>query len=104
MLVSPNALRFVGMFLFVAVVAVARSDYREFRALSVSSELDAKVKRAAEVSLKKFPRLTANNLALTVIDLSAPEKPVRADYQGDASFYPASLVKLFFMVAAFHRD
>ena len=98
------ARQFVYAFLFVAVLAVARADYREFGALSVSSELDAKVKRAAEAALKKFPRLTANNLALSVIDLSAPEKPVRADYHGDSSFYPASLVKLFFMVAAFHQD
>ena len=98
------ARQFVYAFLFVAVLAVARADYREFGALSVSSELDARVKRAAEASLKKFPRLTANNLALSVIDMSAPEKPVRADYHGDSSFYPASLVKLFFMVAAFHQD
>ena len=28
---------------------------------------------------------------------------VRADYHGDASFYPASLVKLFFMVETFHQ-
>ena len=103
MFVSPNPLRFVCGFLFVAVWAVARADYREFGDLLVSSELEAKVNRAAEASLKKFPRLTANNLALSVIDLSGPEKPVRADYHGDASFYPASLVKLFFMVAAFHQ-
>jgi hypothetical protein len=40
---------------------------------------------------------------LSLIDLSKPETPVRADYHGDASFYPASLVKLFFMVETYHQ-
>ena len=48
MLVSPNLLQFFCVFFFVAVLAVARADYREFRAISVSSELDAKVKKTAQ--------------------------------------------------------
>src|SRR5205814_1181523 len=67
-------------------------------------ELGAKLTRAAEASLKDFPRLTADNLALSVIDLSKPDSPVRADYHGDASFYPASVIKLFFMVETYHQD
>jgi beta-lactamase class A len=65
--------------------------------------LGAKLTRAAEASLKDFPRLTADNLALSVIDLTKPDAPVRADYHGDTSFYPASLVKLFFMVETYHQ-
>src|SRR4051812_5256137 len=81
----------------------ARADFREFKAVPVDAELAAKITRAAEASLKDFPRLTPDNLALSVIDLTKPEAPVRADYHGDAPFYPASVIKLFFMVETFHQ-
>jgi len=82
---------------------IAHANFREFKAVPVDSELAAKITRAAEASLKDFPRLTADNLALSVIDLTKPEAPGRADYHGDASFYPASLVKLFFMVETYRQ-
>ncbi|MDP9003786.1 MAG: class A beta-lactamase-related serine hydrolase [Verrucomicrobiota bacterium] len=53
--------------------------------------------------MKNFPKLTPDNLALSVIDLTKPDSPIRADYHGDATFYPASLVKLFFMVETYHQ-
>jgi hypothetical protein len=87
--------------LFLPVAAYA--DFREFKTVPIDAELGAKLTRAAEASLKDFPKLTADNLALSVIDLTKPESPIRADYRGDASFYPASLVKLFFMVETFHQ-
>jgi hypothetical protein len=92
-------------FLLVLLLApaIALADFREFKAVPVDAELGAKVTRAAEASLKEFPRLTADNLALSVIDLTKPETPLRADYHGDASFYPASLVKLFFMVETYRQ-
>lgn len=94
-------------FFFAAIVflpvAIAHADFREFKVVPVDPELAAKVTRAAEASLKEFPRLTADNFALSVIDLTKPETPIRADYHGDASFYPASLVKLFFMVETYHQ-
>ena len=93
-----------GLLLFVAAPVIARGDFREFRAVPTNPDLSARLNRAAEASLKEFPKLNADNLALSVIDLTKPESPVRADYHGDASFYPASIVKLFFMVAAFHQD
>ena len=83
--------------------AIAFADFREFKAVPVDADLGAKLTRAADASLKDFPRLTADNLAFSVIDLTKPDAPVRADYHGDASFYPASLVKLFFMVETFHQ-
>lgn len=89
--------------LFVLTPLVARGDYREFRTVSVDAALGAKLARAAETALKEFPKLTADNLSLSVIDLTKPESAVRADYHGDAAFYPASLVKLFFMVETYHQ-
>jgi beta-lactamase class A len=87
--------------LLLPVAALA--DFREFKAVPVDAELAAKVTRAAEASLKEFPRLTADNLALSVIDVTKRDAPVRADYHGDAPFYPASVIKLFFMVETFHQ-
>jgi len=81
----------------------ARGDYREFRVVPVDAGLGRKVTRAAEAILKEFPKLTADNLSLSVIDLTKPENIVRADYHGDVSFYPASLVKLFFMVETYRQ-
>jgi beta-lactamase class A len=85
------------------VPLIVRGDFREFRAVPVEAELGARLARVAEVSLKEFPGLAPDNLALSVVDLTKPENMARADYHGDASFYPASLVKLFFMVEAFHQ-
>src|SRR5256885_4704774 len=94
--------RFLAI-LFALVPVASLADFREFKAVPVDAELAAKVTRAAEASLKDFPRLTADNLALSVIDLTKPDVSVRADYHGDAPFYPASVIKLFFMVGTFHQ-
>ncbi|MBI2498235.1 MAG: serine hydrolase [Opitutae bacterium] len=49
------------------------------------------------------PRLKPEQLAFTVIDLRNPARPVTADYRGDEPFYPASVIKLFFLAYA-HRQ
>lgn len=100
--------RLVTRHLLVALTAllaplIARGDFREFKAVPVNADLGAKLTRAADASLKDFPRLMADNLALSVIDLTKPDNIVRADYHGDAPFYPASLVKLFFMVETYRE-
>ena len=100
-LVTRHWLRRLAAFIFFPVAAFA--DFREFKAVPVDTELGAKITRSAEASLKDFPRLTADNLALSVVDLTKPDAPLRADYHGDAPFYPASVIKLFFMVEAFRQ-
>ncbi len=95
--------RFLTALFVFASVAIAHADFREFKSVPVDADLGAKLTRAAEASVKDFPKLTPDNLALSVIDLSKPDAPIRADYHGDASFYPASLVKLFFMVEVYHQ-
>ena len=95
---------FVLAGLLLAAPGISHADYREFRAVPVDEYLSTALSRAAEAILRVFPRLSADNLALSVIDLTKPERPVRAEVlHGDAPFYPASLVKLFFMVEAFHQ-
>ena len=95
--------RHLLVLLLLLAPLTARGDYREFRAVPVDAALGAKLTRVADTTLKEFPKLTAGNFTLSVIDLTKPESVVRADYHGDASFYPSSLVKLFFMVETYHQ-
>ena len=96
-------LRFFATLFILASVATAHADFREFRAVPVDPAVGVALTGAADAILKEFPKLTADNLALSVIDLTKPDNIVRADYHGDAPFYPASLVKLFFMVEAYRE-
>ena len=88
---------------FLLAPASLLADFLEFKSVPVDAELGGRMARAAEASLKDFPRLTADNLALSVIDLTKPDGLLRADYRGDAPFYPASVIKLFFMVETYHQ-
>jgi len=47
-------------------------------------------------------KLEPEQLAATLIDLRDPQHPVQASYRGEAQIYPASVIKLFYLVAA-HR-
>jgi beta-lactamase class A len=62
------------------------------------------VDSAVESALRKFAplNLRADELAVTLVDLSAGEKPSPASQRGDAPVYPASVIKLFYLAAA-HR-
>jgi len=46
--------------------------------------------------------ITADELAVTVVDLSDADRPAFAHHRGGELIYPASVVKLFYLVAA-HR-
>lgn len=48
------------------------------------------------------PPLQPEQLAITVIDLRQPARPVTAHYRGEERFYPASVIKLFYLAYA-HR-
>ncbi|MEO8439566.1 MAG: serine hydrolase [Spartobacteria bacterium] len=92
------------LLLLLMMHSPAHADFRKFRAVPSDPELAGRLALVAQATLKEYPRLTSDQLAISFIDLSKPDSPARADYHGDASFYPASLVKLFFMVATFQRD
>ncbi len=66
--------------------------------------LQAIVDAAAADALKTFAekKLQTNQLAISLVDLSDPLRPLQAHYRGDVPIYPASVVKLFYLVAA-HR-
>jgi len=94
-------IRFVAVLLFAA--AVARADYREFKDVPLDPSLVTKTRQAAEASLKDFPKLTPDNLAISVVDVTNASTISRGDYHGYAPFYPASVVKLFYMAEVYHQ-
>lgn len=60
--------------------------------------------KAVDGTLARFSAggLKANELAVTVVHLTDPARPEWASYRGEVPVYPASVVKLFYLVAA-HR-
>ena len=62
------------------------------------------VNRAAKTTLDRFAdkKLAENELSITLIDLRDPRRPETASFHGNERIYPASVVKLFYLVAT-HR-
>jgi beta-lactamase class A len=60
--------------------------------------------RAARTTIERFAdkKLEEKQLSITLIDLRDPQRPVTAGFRGNERIYPASVVKLFYVVAA-HR-
>lgn len=92
--------------LLLALLAAvpASADFREYQAIPVDPSIETKLRHVADDVLKQYPKLTADNLSMSVVDLSMPTAIGRGDYHGDTPFYPASVVKLFFMAETFHEN
>src|SRR6185503_15369342 len=62
------------------------------------------VNRAAKTTLDRFvaQKLEEKQLSITLIDLRDQSRPVTASFRGNERIYPASVSKLFYLVAA-HR-
>jgi len=60
------------------------------------------VNRAAKTTLDRFAdkKLTEDQLSITLIDLRDAKHPETASFRGNERVYPASVVKLFYLVAA----
>jgi len=60
------------------------------------------VNRAASTALERFAdkKLQHDQLSITLIDLRDPARPATASFRGNERVYPASVVKLFYLVAA----
>ena len=94
----------VRIVLILLLFAVsAKADYREFRDFPVDPSIETKLRHVAESTLKDFPKLKAEDLSLAMVDLTNMSTISRGDYHGDAPFYPASVVKLFFLAETYHQ-
>jgi hypothetical protein len=87
--------------LVVSVVALAAQK----PAFTNSERLEKLVRETAASAVERFGSagLTADKIAITVIDLADPKNPARASYRGEEPTYPASVVKLFYLAAAYHQ-
>ena len=72
---------------------------------AASREVQSLVDAAVKGALKKFSdkKLTESQLAVTVIDLRDPERPLQGSFRGDERIYPASVVKLFYLAAMHYK-
>ena len=75
-----------------------------FSATAQQTSLQELVNRAAKITLERFAdkKLQQDQLSITLIDLRDPKRPLTASFRGNERIYPASVVKLFYLVAA-HR-
>lgn len=96
-------LRLRVLALCLLFAATAHADFREFKNFPLDPSLQLALRRAAEATLKEYPKLGAENLAITIVDVTRDSTIQRADVQGDAPFYPASVVKLFYMTETYHQ-
>lgn len=71
---------------------------------AANQSLQDLVNRAAKTTIDRFTdkKLEEKHLSITLIDMRDPARPATASFRGNERIYPASVVKLFFLVAA-HR-
>src|ERR1041385_6254984 len=87
-----------SVIVLVAVLTISVS------AAAQQTSLQDLVNRAAKTTLDRFAdkKLQESELSITLIDLRDPKRPQTAGFHGNERIYPASVVKLFYLVAA-HR-
>lgn len=87
---------------FVSALSIATVPAQQPTA--TNSALQDVVNRAAKSALETFAdkKLEEKQLSITLIDMRDPANPVTASFRGNERIYPASVVKLFYLVAA-HR-
>lgn len=92
---STKSLVVVCALLFVGTVRAQTSS-------SPQTSLQELVNRTAKTTLDRFAekKLTEAQLSITLIDLHDPAHPVTASFHGNERIYPASVVKLFYLVAS----
>jgi len=91
------------LFLVLSQIAPFHNLLGELAVSPAEEKLHTTVALAVQKTLKEFSqsKLASNQLAVTVIDLRE-DPPIQASYRGDVPIYPASVIKLFYLVAA-HR-
>ena len=98
------ACRLCLLFCLLSAIVTAQTRSTLWSTQTPARPLQSLVDEAARVTLAKFKdqKLEEKQLSITLIDLSNPAHPATASFRGNERIYPASVVKLFFLVAA-HR-
>src|SRR4051812_24374017 len=94
----------LALVLLAACVALAHTRGVLAQEPEASPRLQKIVDDAVRVALERFKDkgLTEKNLAVTVVDVTNVGALEHASFRGTEPIYPASVVKLFYLVAA-HR-
>jgi Beta-lactamase enzyme family len=94
----------VGWLIVLAAISIsAHAQQRTSFTATVAARagsLQQLVNDAAHAALEKFAdkKLIESQLSITLIDLRDPRHPVTASFHGNERVYPASVVKLFYLV------
>ena len=74
-------------------------------AFAQSARLEKLVRDVVAAAVAEFGKggLSSDKIAMTVIDLNDRNRPAWASHRGQEPTYPASVVKLFYLVAAHHQ-
>jgi hypothetical protein len=98
----------VFLIAFLFLIAIAQNQIEPGSARSLdrapAHAVQELVDEAARTALEKFKDkgLKEENLSITLIDLRDPQHQAKGSFRGNERIYPASVVKLFYLVAA-HR-
>jgi len=97
-----NQLKTILLLLLLLTISMSASA-QSVKTVKANS-LQELVNQAAQTALTKFSdkKLTENQLSITLIDLRDPQHPLTASFRGNERVYPASVVKLFYLVTV-HR-
>jgi beta-lactamase class A len=90
------------MYFFAWLAASLAAPAAERPAFHNSEHLEKLVRETAAAAVERFGS-KGLTIAVTVIDLADPKNPARSSYRGEEPIYPASVVKLFYLVAAHHQ-
>ncbi|MGA9772916.1 MAG: amidohydrolase family protein [Blastocatellia bacterium] len=92
----------IAALLFVHLTAPAQTTRPGFEQ---SSRLEKLAREVVAAAVEKFGKggLTTDKIALTIIDLNNRQHTTWASHRGQEQIYPASVVKLFYLVAAHHQ-
>ncbi len=89
-------------FLGVSAVAALGQPATRIAAPALAPHLQRIVDDAVAGTIQAFApsKLQTNQVAVTLVDLRDPEHPVQGAFRGDVPMYPASVIKLLYLVAA----
>ncbi|HKC64778.1 MAG TPA: serine hydrolase [Pyrinomonadaceae bacterium] len=108
MTLKATGLMLFACFFCSVCAAITQAQSANSKSSSSSAQPDPAlqelVNRAARDALSKFKdkNFQESNLAITLIDLTDPQRPRQASFRGEEGIYPASVVKLFYLVMAHH--
>src|SRR6185369_9229488 len=89
----------------ILMCSVAIAQHSAAAELAKSAQIEKLASDVVAAAVDKFGAggLTRDKIALTIIDLNDRQHPTRASHRGQEQTYPASVVKLFYLVAAHHQ-